>query len=94
MELLVHQSSPRLPASLTLARPCSSSRPVSEYKHAWGLNRAELRHTDAFDAYQNVTGAVLDPTTGLLRLTPDQFANLQSLFFQIGDVSACYGIPL
>ena len=42
---------------------------------------------DAFDTYQTLTGAVLDSNTGLLRLTPDQFANLQSLFFQIGDVS-------
>ena len=45
-----------------------------------------MEKTDAFDTYQNLTGAVLDSTTGLLRLTPDQFANLQSLFFHIGEV--------
>ncbi|PIL28667.1 transporter [Ganoderma sinense ZZ0214-1] len=41
--------------------------------------------TDAFDTYQNLTGATLDSTTGLLRLDPDQVGNLQSLFFHIGD---------
>ena len=46
-----------------------------------------MEKTDAFDTYQNLTGAVLDSTTGLLRLTPDQFANLQSLFFHIGEVN-------
>ena len=51
-----------------------------------------LQRADAFDAYQTVTGAVLDSATGLLRLTPDQFANLQSLFFQIGDVSAFWDV--
>ncbi|TFK89412.1 acid protease [Polyporus arcularius HHB13444] len=44
-----------------------------------------LLATDAFTVYQNLTGAVPDDNTGLLRLTPDQFANLQSLFFTIGD---------
>ena len=42
---------------------------------------------DALATYQSLTGAVLDDNTGLLRLTPAQFANLESLFFQIGDVS-------
>ena len=41
---------------------------------------------DAFATYQNLTGGVMDNDTGLLRLTPDQFANLESLFFQIGEV--------
>ncbi|KAM5531854.1 hypothetical protein V8D89_014484 [Ganoderma adspersum] len=40
-----------------------------------------LLATDAFEAYQNVTGAVLDEATGLLKITNDQYANLQSLFF-------------
>lgn len=43
--------------------------------------------SDAIATYQNLTGAVLDEDVGLLRLTPAQFANLQSLFFTIGDVS-------
>ncbi|KAI0752477.1 acid protease [Daedaleopsis nitida] len=41
--------------------------------------------TDAFNTYQNLTGAVPDNNTGLLRITPEQFDNLQSLFFHIGD---------
>ncbi|KAM5531862.1 hypothetical protein V8D89_014492 [Ganoderma adspersum] len=40
-----------------------------------------LLATDAFEAYQNATGAVLDETTGLLKITKDQYANLKSLFF-------------
>ncbi|KAF9969142.1 hypothetical protein BGZ75_003083, partial [Mortierella antarctica] len=40
--------------------------------------------TDAYEAFQKATGAVLDHTTGLLSLTPDQFDGLKSLFFHIG----------
>ncbi|KAI8989237.1 acid protease [Trametes punicea] len=40
--------------------------------------------TDALAAYQAATGAVADPTTGLLTITQEQFANLESLFFHIG----------
>ena len=43
--------------------------------------------TDAFQKYQAATGASHDSKTGLLTLTSSQFANLQSLFFEIGDVS-------
>ncbi|OBZ79197.1 Polyporopepsin [Grifola frondosa] len=43
--------------------------------------------TDAIARYQSATGAVLDNTTGLLRLTTAQFANLQSLFFVINGVT-------
>ena len=46
-----------------------------------------FRDPDALQTYQTITGAVFDDETGLLRLTPAQFANLESLFFQIGDVS-------
>ncbi|KAH9057474.1 aspartic peptidase domain-containing protein [Lactarius vividus] len=42
--------------------------------------------TDAFQTYQQVTGATLDQITGLLTLTNSQFENLQSLFFDIGGV--------
>lgn len=42
--------------------------------------------SDAFDAYTTATGAVEDQTTGLLRLTTAQFANLESLFFTINGV--------
>ncbi|KAI8994195.1 acid protease [Trametes punicea] len=44
-----------------------------------------LLATDAFQAYQEATGATMDSTTGLLTLTEDQFANLQSLYFHVGD---------
>ncbi|KAI0762221.1 aspartic peptidase domain-containing protein [Fomes fomentarius] len=40
---------------------------------------------DAFNTYKNLTGAILDDTTGLLRLTPEQYASLSSLFFHIGE---------
>lgn len=40
--------------------------------------------TDAYQKYQQLTGAVLDSQTGLLTVTEDQFNNLQSLFFSIG----------
>ncbi|KAI0296358.1 aspartic peptidase domain-containing protein [Multifurca ochricompacta] len=43
--------------------------------------------TDAFDRYTSATGAVLDATTGLLTITPAQFANLQSLFFTTGGTT-------
>ncbi|KAJ4482386.1 putative aspartic protease [Lentinula aciculospora] len=43
--------------------------------------------TDAFQAYQQATQATLDQTTGLLKLSSSEFANLQSLFFQIGDTT-------
>ena len=43
--------------------------------------------TDAFDAYQNMTGATMDSNTGLLTVTEDQFGALESMFFNIGGVS-------
>ncbi|KIK69780.1 hypothetical protein GYMLUDRAFT_34177 [Collybiopsis luxurians FD-317 M1] len=43
--------------------------------------------SDAFQAYQQATGATLDQSTGLLKLSASQFDNLESLFFQIGDTS-------
>ncbi|KAI0634024.1 acid protease [Trametes polyzona] len=43
--------------------------------------------TDALQKYQRLTGAVFDDATGLLRITPDQFAKLQSLFFNINNVN-------
>ncbi|PIL28711.1 hypothetical protein GSI_08755 [Ganoderma sinense ZZ0214-1] len=44
-----------------------------------------LLASDALATYQQITGAVEDNNTGLLKLTADQFANLESLFFHIGD---------
>ena len=40
--------------------------------------------SDAFSRYQNLTGATMDSTMGLLRLMTAQYAKLQSLFFTIG----------
>ena len=42
--------------------------------------------SDAFEAYANATGGQPDNSVGLLSITDDQFASLQSLFFKIGDV--------
>ncbi|PIL28665.1 transporter [Ganoderma sinense ZZ0214-1] len=44
-----------------------------------------LLATGAFNQYQNLTGAVMDQQTGLLRVTPEQFSKLSSLFFTIGE---------
>ncbi|KAF8961363.1 aspartic protease [Flammula alnicola] len=46
-----------------------------------------LLATDGFNKYQSATGAVLDISTGLLRITSAQFSNLQSLFFTAGGTS-------
>ncbi|KAG0702054.1 acid protease [Suillus ampliporus] len=47
--------------------------------------------TDAFIQYQLATGAILDEVnTGLLMITSDQYAKLQTLTFKIGDNS--YGL--
>ena len=45
-----------------------------------------LLATDAYDAYTAATGATPDSSTGLLSITPEQFAALESLFFTIGGV--------
>ena len=42
--------------------------------------------SDAFKMYQNYTGAVFDNATAMLRLTPKQFNNLQSLYFTVGPM--------
>lgn len=46
-----------------------------------------LLASDAFQAYQQATGASLDQTTGLLKLDASDFSNLESLFFRIGDTT-------
>ncbi|KAG1742328.1 acid protease [Suillus paluster] len=46
-----------------------------------------LLATEAFQAYQSATGATQDSTTGLLTITPQQYNNLQSLYFNIGGVT-------
>ena len=42
-------------------------------------------HLDAFNAYQEATGATMDNATGLLTITAAQFKNLKDLNFKIGD---------
>jgi len=42
--------------------------------------------TNALSEYQSLTGAVLDSTTGLLRVTSAQFAALENLTFNIAGV--------
>ena len=42
---------------------------------------------DAFQRYQSLTGATPDSTTGLLTITSSQYANLQTLSFDIGGIS-------
>ncbi|KAH0831880.1 acid protease [Lanmaoa asiatica] len=46
-----------------------------------------LLATDAFQAYQQATGATLDQTTGLLTITEKQYQQLQSIYFNIGGVT-------
>ncbi|KAG2369286.1 aspartic peptidase domain-containing protein [Suillus spraguei] len=41
--------------------------------------------SDAFSTYETATGAVMDDTTGLLKITSSQYAKLQNLTFKIGD---------
>jgi len=46
-----------------------------------------IRCSDAFNKYQSATGAVFDYFTRHLMISPDQYANLSSLYFNIGGVS-------
>ncbi|KAK0246439.1 aspartic peptidase A1 [Armillaria nabsnona] len=43
--------------------------------------------SNAFTKYKTATGATLDSSTGLLRITSAQYAKLSSLFFNINGVS-------
>ncbi|OAX33575.1 acid protease [Rhizopogon vinicolor AM-OR11-026] len=43
--------------------------------------------TDAFVKYQSATGGTLDQSTGLLKISSDQYNNLSSLYYTIGGVS-------
>ncbi len=43
--------------------------------------------SNAFTKYRTATGATLDSSTGLLRITSAQYAKLSSLFFNINGVS-------
>jgi len=50
-------------------------------------NESYSYYSDAFDKYQTATGGTLDSSTGLLKISSEQYNNLSSLCFQIGDVS-------
>jgi hypothetical protein len=54
------------------------------YHHATGATLISLR-TEAYNSYISSTGAVLDSTNGFLRITKQQYQNLESLFFHIDD---------
>ncbi|KAJ8591317.1 acid protease [Rhizopogon salebrosus TDB-379] len=43
--------------------------------------------TDAYNEYKSATGATYDNNSGLLMISSDQYANLSSLYFNIGGVS-------
>lgn len=43
--------------------------------------------TDAFNTYTSLTGATEDETTGLLTITPANYASVQSLFMSIGGTT-------
>ncbi|KIY46755.1 acid protease [Fistulina hepatica ATCC 64428] len=43
--------------------------------------------SDAFEAYKEATGATLDETTGLLTVTEEQYATMESMYFTIGDTT-------
>ncbi|KAG6813213.1 hypothetical protein H0H92_013100 [Tricholoma furcatifolium] len=43
--------------------------------------------TDAYDRYVSATGATLDSTTGLLKITSAQYSALQPLYFNINGVA-------
>ena len=45
-----------------------------------------LLSTDAFEIYQNATGAVYDPDTGLLKIKADQYENLESIYIKVNCV--------
>lgn len=50
-----------------------------------------VKHTesipDAFNTYKTATGATLDETTGLLKITSDQYSSLKPLTFTIGGTA-------
>ncbi|PCH37388.1 aspartic peptidase A1 [Wolfiporia cocos MD-104 SS10] len=41
--------------------------------------------SDAFNTYKNLTGATMDQSTQLLRITREQYSQLKSMYFHIGD---------
>ena len=54
------------------------------------MRRLTCATIDALAAYQAATGAVNDDATGLLKVTPAQFAALPNLDFNIGGVRSIH----
>lgn len=53
-----------------------------------GTDRPTTPHSifaDAFDSYTTATGGGMDPATGMLSITQEQYKNLQPLTFHIGS---------
>lgn len=49
--------------------------------------------SDAFEQYVNLTGAVLDPITGFLTISPEKVCKLQSLYFIVEGVRISHFLP-
>jgi hypothetical protein len=50
-----------------------------------------LLATTAFNSYSKITGAILDQPSGMLKIPPEQRANMKDLSFIIGG--AVYSLP-
>ena len=55
---------------------------------SWRRCLDQREFADAFQKYQNATGAVVDPATQFLKINAAQYDQLQSLMFNIGGVRA------
>src|SRR6267154_3698750 len=75
----------RMLVSLTLVAH-SSPLPMVRISNAASVLYHKQCSIDAYRAYMVATGAVLDETTGHLRITPDQYGALLPLNFNIGPV--------
>lgn len=85
---------------ITFSSPNSSNRIFQEITYANGSSvlaqtagivdtgtTLVLLATDAFNTYMQLTGATLDQTTGLLTISQADYANLQSLMFNVGGTN-------
>ena len=79
--------SKRHPESSIQALPLSSSPPVRHRIHSIVTLSVPHVRADAFEVYKNLTGGVKDDTVGLLKISPEQYEKLESLYFNIGGVS-------
>ena len=77
-----------LPVLLTPVRPQPSTRSYTDWQFDNDITGTTLIliATNAFTKYESLTGAKLDPDTGLLKVTSAQFAALKTLSFVVGGV--------